>query len=85
MHRTNIFLEERQIAALDAQARREGSTRAEVIRRLVDQGLAQLNHDLEQDLAAIDASFGVLGEEDLTYDRVRDGDREQYLERIWRS
>jgi metal-responsive CopG/Arc/MetJ family transcriptional regulator len=84
MHRTNIYLEDRQVAALDAQARREGTTRAEVIRRLVDQGLARMNRDLEHDLGVIDASFGALGVEYDDVDR-HDGARGEHLERAWRS
>jgi metal-responsive CopG/Arc/MetJ family transcriptional regulator len=84
MHRTNIFLEDRQVAALDARARREGTTRAEVIRRLVDQGLARMSRDLEHDLAAIDASFGVLEADDLPV-REPDGEREEHLDQVWGS
>jgi hypothetical protein len=84
MHRTNIFLEESQIAALDAVARRERRTRADVIRRLVDFGLARMTRDLERDLAAIDASFGVLGEEE-SFDGRGDGERGSHLERLRRS
>jgi hypothetical protein len=38
--RTQIYLESKQIAALDARAKATGVTRSDLIRDLVDQGLA---------------------------------------------
>ena len=38
MQRTNIYLDERQVEALDRLAQTEGVSRAEVIRRLLDRG-----------------------------------------------
>jgi len=83
MHRTNIFLEDRQVVALDAQARRQGTTRAHVIRALVDRGLAGLDRSAEHDLAAIRESFGVLTADDIALDRSADTPRQQHLDRIW--
>jgi|GEM_PF-910092 len=61
MQRTNIYLEEAQSRALDDVARSQGISRAELVRRLVDQGLDEAGHrDLEADLAAIEEAFGVL-------------------------
>lgn len=62
MRRTNLYLDERQTAALDQVARAEGVSRAEVVRRLIDRGLASKSTDLDDDLAAIDASFGTMPE-----------------------
>lgn len=59
MQRTNIYLEERQTAALDLLAAEEGTSRAELIRRIIDDRLADATSDVHVDLAWIDASFGV--------------------------
>lgn len=81
MHRTNIYLDERQIALLDRLAADEGVSRAELIRRLVDRALAGADDDVATDLAAIDFSFGALA--DVELDDRGPGDREQHLARIW--
>lgn len=83
MRRTNIYLEERQTEALDQIASQEGVSRAEVIRRLLDKALGGYDDDLERDLAAIDASFGVL--EQFEAPRRDPGGREEHLTRTWRS
>lgn len=85
MQRTNIYLEERQTEALDRIAAHEGISRAEVIRRLLDRALAGDDADARSDLAAIDASFGILadsGPDELEADRD-DGERGRHLSRIW--
>lgn len=82
MFRTNIYLEDRQTAILDRIAAEEGISRAEVIRRLLDRGLAGRDDDLATDLAAIDESFGALG--DVTVPVRGAGDREAHLARMWR-
>lgn len=81
MVRTNIYLEERQTAMLDRLAGEEGVSRAEVIRRLIDRALAGRDDDLATDLAAIDESFGVLGELDVPARGT--SDREAHLSRMW--
>lgn len=81
MTRTNIYLEERQTAILDRIADEEGVSRAEVIRRLIDRALAGRDDDLTTDLAAIDESFGVLGELDVPARGAND--REAHLSRMW--
>ncbi len=63
MRRTNIYLDDDQAAALEAVARREGVSRAEVVRRLVDRGLSERSADVDADLSAIRESFGVLAED----------------------
>ena len=86
MHRTNIYLDERQTERLDLLAESEGTSRAAVIRRLIDRGLGMLEADarLASDLAAIDRSFGVLAERVETLQRAPD-DRAAHLARIWSS
>lgn len=79
--RTNIYLEDRQTAMLDRIASEEGVSRAEVIRRLLDRALAGRDDDLAADLAAIDDSFGVLGDVDVPARGA--GEREEHLARMW--
>lgn len=81
MTRTNIYLEDRQTAILDRIASEEGVSRAEIIRRLLDRALAGRDDDLAADLAAIDASFGALG--DIAVPARGGGDREAHLARMW--
>lgn len=85
MQRTNIYLEDQQIQALDARARLEGRTRAHVIRMLVDRGLAEADRGVEQDLAVIRDSFGVLAFEDMTHARPAGAARQAHLDRLWQS
>ncbi|HZY75028.1 MAG TPA: CopG family transcriptional regulator [Jatrophihabitantaceae bacterium] len=65
MQRTNLYLDERQTAALDQISRAQGISRAEVVRRVIDRSLASEPADLDGDLAAIESSFGVLADLDL--------------------
>ena len=61
MKRTNIYLADGQAEALDRVAEAEGVSRAELIRGLIDRAISsQPGVDLAADLAAINASFGVL-------------------------
>ena len=81
MKRTNIYLAESQAAELDRVAQAEGVSRAQVIRELIDRALgAHPGADLAADLAAIDASFGVLAGEEA-FARGRD-ERMDYLDRL---
>ncbi len=48
LQRTQIYLEADQIAALDGRAKALGVTRSDLIRDLVDQGLADLAHRQEE-------------------------------------
>lgn len=57
MQRTNIYLEDQQTQSLDRLAAEQGISRAELIRRLIDRGLAG-EADREADLARIDFAFG---------------------------
>lgn len=80
MRRTNLYLDEKQTAALDEIARAEGISRAALVRRLVDESIHSNRADLDADLAAIEQSFGALGDEDLL-GRGRD-ERASHLERL---
>jgi plasmid stability protein len=83
MHRTNIYLTDEQRAALAARAAAEGISAAELIRRLIDQALIGTSEDLAEDLAAIDASFGALRDDELGIDVDRtDGARGAHLRQI---
>lgn len=81
MHRTNIYLDDRQITLLDRLAGDEGVSRAEVIRRILDRALAGADEHRAGDLAAIDLSFGALV--DVELDERGPGDREEHLARMW--
>lgn len=83
MHRTNIYLDEAQRDALDRLAAEEGTTRAELIRRVLDRWLNGGQHDASDDLDAIDASFGALAHLDVPERGV--DERARHLERVWRA
>jgi Ribbon-helix-helix protein, copG family len=81
MKRTNIYLAEGQVAALDRAAQAAGVSRAELIRELIDRAIGgHPGADLAADLAAIDGSFGILAGED-TFTRGPD-ERADYLGRL---
>jgi hypothetical protein len=84
MNRTNIYLDEEQTRSLDEAALAQGISRAALIRRLIDQGLAQSGTDLESDLAAIESSFGVLSLDDDLVPRGPD-DRSRHLDDVRRQ
>lgn len=81
MHRTNIYLEDEQCSTLDALARSTGISRAEVIRRLIDQAMASESQDLDGDVLAIEESFGALADDERMLERGPDG-RMQHLQDI---
>lgn len=83
MQRTNIYLDDAQIEALDRLAGDEGVSRAEIVRRLLDRSLAGDDRDLAADLQAIDESFGALRDADISFDRGPDG-RAAHLDELWR-
>ena len=83
MRRTNVYLDEAQTAVLDEVAHEQGISRAELVRRLLDRGIANTPVDREVDLAAIEESFGVLADE---YFSGRGPDqREAHLDRLRHS
>ena len=80
MQRTNIYLEDRQTAALDRLAAEEGISRAELIRRILDRALGGGDDDRAADLARLDHAFGAVVEVDLP--ERGPGRRERMLEEI---
>ena len=50
MHRTHVFLEPEQHAALHRQARQEGRTISEIVREYVDLGLARRRADFHRSI-----------------------------------
>lgn len=81
MHRTNIYLTDEQRDALDARARAEGTSRAELVRQVLDRALHGESDRLSADLAAITGSFGALQDAEFVIDRG-DGARGAHLERL---
>jgi metal-responsive CopG/Arc/MetJ family transcriptional regulator len=82
MRRTNIYLDDRQTEALDRLAADEGVSRAEIVRRLIDQALAGEDQDLDGDLRAINESYGALADVEPP---VREPDaRAEHLDAMWR-
>ena len=83
MNRTNIYLTDEQRQRLDARARAEGVSRAELIRAMLDRALDIGGSELlDSDLAAIEGSFGAVTDE-FSVDR-QDGAREAHLGRLAR-
>lgn len=82
MQRTNIYLDRRQCETFDRLAAEEGTSRAELIRRVLDRWLEGRGRDSQGDLDAIDASFGVLG--DVEAAGRQPDKREEHLDRMWR-
>ena len=81
MNRTNIYLTDEQRRRLDARARAEGVSRAELIRSMLDRALDEGGSDLlDADLVAIEGSFAALTDE-FAIDR-QDGAREAHLRRL---
>ncbi|HLS15106.1 MAG TPA: CopG family transcriptional regulator [Beutenbergiaceae bacterium] len=83
MQRTNIYLEPRQTEELDRLAAQEGTSRAEVIRRLLDRGLSGRIKDDAAARSAIDLSFGILVDTEVA--PREPGAREEHLNRMWQS
>jgi len=81
MRRTNIYLTDEQCMALDEVARSSSTSRAELIRRLIDRAIGGAEVDTDTDLSAIDASFGALAVGEITFDRDPDA-RAAHLGRL---
>jgi hypothetical protein len=82
MRRTNNYLDDEQTAELDRLAAATGASRAEVIRRLLDEALGRTPDTVERDLATFDATFGALVDVELATRHA--GEREAHLDRTWR-
>ena len=83
MRRTNIYLDEMQCIALDRLAKVEGTSRAEIVRRMIDRGLSGGDDDLDADLAAIRDSAGALTSEAFRPMPRGDDARNRHLEALW--
>lgn len=83
MNRTNIYLEPAQAERLDRLAKQEGTSRAELIRRLLDRAMAGRDGDLDSDLAAIDSSFGAFADVEVEVTHRHVDDRERHLATMW--
>jgi Ribbon-helix-helix protein, copG family len=81
MNRTNIYLTDEQREQLDARARAEKVSRAELIRQVLDRAISGESDRLDADLAAIEGSFGALDGEEFVSDRS-DGARGAHLDRV---
>lgn len=80
MRRTNIYLDDAQCRALDELAAAQATSRAAVIRRLIDEGLADGGRSVDDDVAVIEASFGVVP--DLRPVRRGEDDRARHLDHV---
>jgi len=67
--------------ALDEVARSSSTSRAELIRRLIDRAIGGDVVEAAADLGAIDASFGALAADEITFDRNADA-RAAHLRRL---
>lgn len=83
MRRTNLYLDDRQTGALDERAASAGISRAELVRQLIDKGLAGAAPDVEADLAAIEGSFGAVTDWDGAARDAQD-ERAAHLDAVWR-
>ena len=84
MHRTQIYLDEKQTTRLDERAAAEGTSRSTVIRRAVDDYLAKEDQDSAawqgQWREALEASAGVapyLGDGSEYVEEIRRADAER--------
>lgn len=80
MRRTNIYLDDEQCRMLDRLATAQGTSRAALIRRLIDEGLADGGRSVDDDIAALEASFG--GAPDLRPLKRGEDDRARHLRRV---
>ena len=80
MRRTNIYLSESQTETLDALAERQGISRSEVVRQLIDAGLSRGPISTAR-ITAITESFGVL--RDIYVPERGQSERDQHLDRLW--
>ena len=81
MLRTNIYLEDAQVALLDRQARSVGLSRSQLIRNLIDTGLDNSGAKREQALDILDQTFGMAPDIQPPF---RGSDRRQdHLDQMW--
>jgi len=82
--RTNIYLDDEQCEALDARASAQGVSRAELIRRYLDEALGRGRDDLDHDLALLEETFGALAGVDIEQPGRDVDERQADLDRRWR-
>lgn len=80
MKRTNLYLDEKQTAALDEVARGQGVSRAELVRQLLARAMNDAPVQIDADLSAIQESFNVMTAESSTH-RAPD-ERSAHLDRL---
>jgi predicted DNA-binding protein len=83
IHRTNIYLDDEQCRQLDRIAAEEGRTRSDVVRSFIERGLSGGDNDVDRDLQAIEASFGVM--RDLDAGARGHDERADHLDRMWQA
>ncbi|MCL2803931.1 MAG: ribbon-helix-helix protein, CopG family [Micrococcales bacterium] len=81
MLRTNIYLDQGQVEALDAVADRDGVSRAEVVRRLIDRGLSGPGRNTDELLNAIRGAAGCC--QAFEVPGRGPGAREEHLDQMW--
>ena len=81
MRRTNIYLDEATITHLDRLANAQGSSRAEIVRRMVHVGLANHDRDEQHDLRELDRTFGIA--RGIQFHRQGESAREAHLDEMW--
>ncbi|HYF45653.1 MAG TPA: CopG family transcriptional regulator [Acidimicrobiales bacterium] len=82
--RTNIYLDDEQCEALDSRAEAEGVSRAELIRRYLDEALGRGRGEVDHDLAILEETFGIFADVEVDIPDRGPGEREAELERRWR-
>lgn len=86
MHRTRVFLEPEQHAALRRQARQEGRTVSEIVREYVDLGLDRRRAEIDRRLAVLDelarlgAEIGPISGDPIAEARE---ERDREMEAVW--
>ncbi|GAA2240959.1 ribbon-helix-helix domain-containing protein [Rarobacter faecitabidus] len=84
MQRTNIYLDEEQTRRLDELARAQHTSRAEIIRRIIDRSFAG-DGESAQRREVIDFTFGALSGFEIEWADREDGDRAAYLGGLWQD
>ena len=81
MQRTNIYLDQAQVEALDGIAGKDGVSRAQVVRRLIDRGLAGAGQDTDALVNAIFSAGGTC--KDVELSGRGSSQRQEYLDQLW--
>ena len=81
MRRTNIYLDDATITHLDHLANAQGVSRAEVVREMIQAGLANQVRDEQHDIRQLDLTFGIA--RDIQFHREGNSARETHLDEMW--